>query len=445
MIPILYESNETTFESNGLGRLRDCIRCEVTEERNGIYEVEFDYPVDGMHYDEIIPGRIIAVEHDESGQVEPFDIYGYSRPINGVVTFKACHISYRLKGTVASGKNITSLVMALVMLQSATPDMGFTFETSFDSNGYMSAADGIPRSVRELLGGVEGSILDTYGGEYEFNKFNVHLWQYRGKVRDFTIRYGVNLMEYTEDVDYTGTYTAVVPYWSKDDVVVKGDMITSLSSSSYNGRDTCVPLDLTDKFETKPTKATIESYAQNWLLSKQPCFPSRNIKVDFIRLQDSDEYHQFSNLQQCRLCDSVKVVFPLYEMEGTFKIVRVVWDVLLERYTEMELGNLSTSLSEALGITTGTSGTPGTIIETGTITGSSVSAGSYGDYSPTFTKAFHSAPIVIACFQSTSTAGAFGKCTLGVVSTTTTGFTVRVFNGDSSGRGPNINWIAIGS
>ena len=88
MIPILYEKSEIDFNSNGLGRLRDCIRCEVTEERNGIYECEFEYPINGLHYKDIILGRIIAVEHDESGNVQPFDIYAYSKPINGVVTFK---------------------------------------------------------------------------------------------------------------------------------------------------------------------------------------------------------------------------------------------------------------------------------------------------------------------------------------------------------------------
>ena len=452
MIPILYEPNETDFTSNGLGRLRSCTRAEVVEERNGVYELEFDYPVTGAHYSEITEGRIVAVEHDETGKVEPFDIYGHSAPINGIVTFKAQHISYRLRGSVAKGTNITTLLGAFSMLQSAVPNMGFSYDTDYESEGYMAAADGIPRSVREFLGGVEGSILDTYGGEYEFTRFQVNLWKNRGKTRDFVIRYGVNLMDYDEDVDFSEAFTAIVPYWSKDDEIVVGDMVTSMSAS-YNGRETCVAMDCYDKFETKPTKANLESYAQNYLLDNQPSFPSRNIRVDFVRLQDSDEFHMFSNLQKCSLCDSIKVIFPMYGMEGYFKIVKVVWDVLLERYTEMELGNLSTTLSEALGLSGNLSGgsegsavgTPGRVIETGNITGSSISAGSYGDYSVNFTKAFHDAPIVVACFQSTSTAGAFGKCTLGVVSTTSAGFTVRVFNGDSSGRGPNINWIAIGS
>lgn len=350
MIPILYESNETGFSSNGLGRLRDCIRCEATEERNGVYELEFEYPVTGLHYSEIIPGRIIAVEHDETGEVEPFDIYRESRPINGIVTFNAFHISYRQNGIVAVGSNVGGLSQALEMLKDSTKTPNpFSYGTDIISDASLPLADGLPYSVRDFLGGVEGSILDTYGGEYEFTKFQVYLWKARGETRDFTIRYGVNLMDYTDEIDYSETYTSVVPYYEKDETIVIGDAITA-DGSPYNGRVTCVPLDLTDKFEEPPAKAALEAQALNTLLETQPYLPSRNIKVDFLRLQDSDEYHQFSNLQKCRLCDSVRVIFPRYGMDGIFKIVKVVWDVLNERYTEMELGNLSLTLSEALGI-----------------------------------------------------------------------------------------------
>ena len=123
------------------------------------------------------------------------------------------------------------------------------------------------------------------------------------------------------------------------------------SGTSYNGRNDCVPLDLTEKFESQPTSAQLVSMATSVMNSKQPNLPSQNIKVDFIRLQDSPEYEQFSSLLQCNLCDTVHVEFPRYNMQGDFKIVRVVYDSLAERYIEMELGALSTSLAEALGIT----------------------------------------------------------------------------------------------
>lgn len=352
MDPILYEANETAFTSNGLGRLRDMISCRVDEGRNEVYECDFEYPVDGAHYDLIQPGRIIAVTHDESGEVQPFDIVSYSKPISGVVSFHAVHVSYRQSYLVASGTGINSLPAAFSMLENATPDNPFTYESDVTTNAYMAAADGIPRSVRQMLGGVEGSILDSYGGEYEFDKFRVILHSRRGVDRDFVIRYGVNLLDYKDETDYSGTYSSCVPFWKGNvngsDVVVKASRVDS-GEPTYNNRNDCIPLDLSDKFETKPTAAQLQTMAQSVMNSRQSTIPAQTISVDFVRLQDMG-FEDFGGLLQCNLCDTVKVSFPRYGMEGRFKIVKTEWDVLGDRYLKMELGELSTTLSEALGI-----------------------------------------------------------------------------------------------
>lgn len=349
VIPILYEGNETAFISNGLGRLRDCITAKVTEERNGIYELDFEMPVNGVHFEDIIPGRIVAVTHDDTGDVQPFDIVSFTRPISGVVTFHAVHISYRQSGMVASGTSINSLADAFTMLEVATPSNPFTYSADFTSTAYMAAADGTPRSVRQMLGGIEGSILDAYGGEYEWDKFQVILHKSRGVARDFSIRYGVNMTNYQEDTDYQNAFTSCIPYWAGGDgTFVVGTRVDS-GGPSWSGRDICVPLDLTDKFENKPTAAQVQAMALQYMTANQSYLPGQNITVDFVRLQDLG-YEGLGNLMQCRLCDTVNVVFPFYNTTGQYKIVKTVWDVLADRFESLELGSLSTTLAEALGL-----------------------------------------------------------------------------------------------
>lgn len=352
MIPILYESTETVFDRNGLGRLRDCLSCTVTEERNGVFECDFEYPVDGANFDLIQCGRIIGVTHDDSGVLEPFDIVSYSKPISGVVSFHAVHISYRQSWMVATGTNINSLADALTMLEDAEPENPFTYEADFTSTAYMASADGVPRSVRQYLGGIEGSILDAYGGEYEFDKFNVILHQHRGQMRDFAIRYGVNMLDFKDDTDFSETYTSAIPYWKGNDngtdAIVIGDRV-NMVGTSYNGRTICAALDLSDKFEGKPTKVQLQTMAQSLMNSRQTNLPQTTINVDFVRLQDLG-YEGLDNLLQCNLCDTINVVFPRYNMSGNFKIVKVVWDALSDKFESMELGALSTSLADALGI-----------------------------------------------------------------------------------------------
>ena len=350
MIPILYEKNEVLFSNNGLGRLHDCITCKVTEERNGIFECDFEYPITGQNYGEIKLGRIIGATHDDTGDIQPFDIISYSRPINGVVTFHAVHISYRQSYLTVTGSNINSLADAFTLLESAEPSNPFSYTTDKTSSGYLAAADGTPRTVRSLLGGVEGSILDAYGGEYKFDKFNVGLVSARGQIRDFTIRYGVNMLDYNEEGDASGTYSSVIPYWTDGTTTIIGDRQDG-DNVTVTGRGECVPLDVSDKFENAPTKAQVEAAGLAALNGKNTALPTQNIKVSFVRLQDMGEFAEYENLLQCELCDTIKVVFPGYNTSGNFKIVKTVWDALEGRFDEMELGALSTTLAEALGIT----------------------------------------------------------------------------------------------
>lgn len=352
MIPILYDKTETAFISNGLGRLRDCISCIVTEERNGIYECDFEYPTDGANYDLIQVGRIVGVTHDDTGDIQPFDIVGFTKPIDGVVSFHCTHISYRLsyhaiRSTVA--KN--SLAEAFSQIETyATPTCPFTFTTDKTSTGYCASLQSVPYTVRQVLGGVEGSILDSYGGEYEWDRWNVILHSARGQMRDFTIRYGVNMLDYNEEYDSADCYSSCRPYWTDGENTVVGDVQTT-TGVTPSGRDQCVPLDVSEKFETKPNKAQVESMALSVMNSQNPTVPTQNIEVSFVRLQDMGEYAMYQTLLQCRLCDTINVIFPDFNSSGQFKIVKTEWNVLESKFESMELGSLSVSLSEALGIT----------------------------------------------------------------------------------------------
>lgn len=389
MIPILYDTNETEFRSNGLCRLHDCIEARVSEERNGLFECNFSYPVNGANYDLIKVGRIIGVSHndatlsrpvalrgpledendadltEENGNIltasreilatdydiQPFDIVSFTRPIDGIVTFHCTHISYRQSYMTVTGSNINSLADAFALLDTAEPNNPFSYQTDKTSTGYLASADGIPKSVRSILGGTEGSILDAYGGEYEWDRFNVILHSSRGKERDFSIRYGVNMLDYEEELDTQGTYSSCIPYWTDGTNAVVGDKQDS-GGATVTGRGECVPLDVSDKFENKPTKAQVEAMGLSVMDAQNPMIPMQNIHIEFVRLQDLG-YEGLNNLLTCSLCDTINVVFPYYNTSGKFKIVKTTWDVLADRYESMELGDLSVTLAEALGISSG--------------------------------------------------------------------------------------------
>lgn len=375
MIPILYDYAEKDFVTNGVGRLSDCISCVVTEERNGIYECEFEYPMDGAHFSEIKEGMIIACTHDDAGDIQPFDIYGHSAPINGVVTFYAHHVSYRLANAVVMPFTATSCVEAILAIPNNLANGSeFTYWTNKGTAG--DYENKVPTNVRGLLGGQQNSLLDVYGtGDYEFDKFMVRLYTNRGADTGVQVRYGKNLIDLKDDVSEESSYNAVVPYWLSAD----GELVTlDEKLLIYNGAIykttyltdhelvilrtetdepievryrviNAVPLDMSDAFEEAPTQEQLRQAATSRFESSYAWLPSHNISIDFVQLWQTEEYKEYAPLQRVRLCDTVSVYYTKLGVEAVKeKVIKTVFNVLLDRYDSIELGTLRTTLSEAI-------------------------------------------------------------------------------------------------
>lgn len=345
MIPILYEHNETAFTSNGLGRLPDCVSCTVIEERNGVFEVELVYPITGLHYADLQEGRIICATHDEQKDLQPFEIYARTAPINGLVTFYAHHISYRLSDIICQpvdGASVSAVFSEISAKSMSTNP--FTFWTDNTTGGNLDIIE--PRSVRAILGGQQGSILDVFGGEYEFDKFLVKNYAHRGTNNGVTIRYGKNLLDLTQDYSTLSVYNAIVPYWaSMDGTVVYGGIVSQAGSSEIIAR----AVDYSQDFpQTQPTIAQLEAKAASDLASKQPWTPSENIAIDFVALWQTEEYKYIANLERVQLCDTVTVIYTALGVQATAKVIRVEWDALNDRYSKIVLGDAKSSFAETV-------------------------------------------------------------------------------------------------
>ena len=345
MIPILYDSAETQFTSNGLGRLKDTISCIVTEERNGIYELEFDYPISGDKYELIQEGRMIAVTHDETGDIQPFIIYKRTAKIDGIVTFNAYHLSYKLSNIIAMPFTATGITDAIAQIvPNSLPTNPFAFWT--DKVVSANFTNELPRSVRSLLGGERGSLLDVYGkGEYEFDKWTVRLYLNRGQDSGVTIRYGKNLSDITQQIDASNYYNAFAPYWTSEDETVTLDHLVVLDNVT---EVKAVPLDLTNSFENAPTPAELEDTARTRLQNSSGIDVTENIKADFVQLWQTEEYKDYAPLQRVHLCDTVSVIYEALGISTKKKVIRTEWNVLLDRYDEIELGDSQTTLADVI-------------------------------------------------------------------------------------------------
>lgn len=344
---LIYPPTETAFSDNGLGALSDAMSCTVTEARNGEFEVQLEYPVSGIHYSDISNRCVLLVKPNPYADPQPFRIYRITRPLGGRVTVYAQHISYDLSGVTVSPFTASSVTGAFAAIEAnATDNNAFAFWTDIQDNAEMSVS--VPSSVRSILGGTEGSVLDTYGGEYEWDGYTVRLWSQRGQDRGVTIRYGKNLTDLEQDENIAGVATGVYPYWSGED----GGLVT-LPEKTVNAPGTYdferyIPLDLSGDFEEQPTVSQLRQRAEQYVEDNNIGVPTVSLSVAFQPLDQTEEYKDIALLERVNLCDTVTVEYPALGVSATAKCVKTVYDALKDRYTSIELGDAKTNLVDTV-------------------------------------------------------------------------------------------------
>lgn len=348
MIPVLYPADEYRFLNNGIGRLSELISCSVIEERNGIYELSAKYPITGKYYNEIAEDRIIYAAVNDSGNRQAFRIYKVSRPINGVVTINAEHISYLLNKSVVMPFSAGTAAEAMLKLKTyQVLDTPFNFSTDVTTQASLNVTE--PRNVRELLGGSSGSVLQAYGGEYEFNNFDVILHKNRGTDSGVTLRYGKNITDLNRTTDMTNTYVGIVPFWSNGESIVTLPEKAVLSDYADKYAYKIIKaVDFSQEWQNIPTEAQLRARAVKYISSNEGWLIKDNIKVSFVNLRDTEEYKDIAPLERVSLCDRVTVIYNALGVSATAKVVKTDFDVLSERYNSIEIGEASNSLGKTL-------------------------------------------------------------------------------------------------
>ena len=342
MKPILFPSTATEFTTQGLGALSDAISCIVTEERNGLYELEMQYPQSGIHFSEIQNRCIIYAIPSPYREAQPFRVYRITKPINGIATIYAQHISYDLAGIPVNPFTAGSAAEALSGMASHTAvESPFSFWTDKSTTANFSVL--VPSASRSVLGGVEGSILDVYGGEYLFDKFFVRLYNQRGNDNGVVIRYGKNLTDVEQDANISSVATGVLPYWvGAEGELVQGNIVNIDGTFDFVR---IMTIDFSSDFENQPTASELETRALQYIKSNKIGVPSVSISVSFVQLEQTEEYKDLALLEKCDLCDTVTVQFEALGINAKAEIVRIITDVLLERYESVEVGDIRANIA----------------------------------------------------------------------------------------------------
>lgn len=335
MNPILYETTDTT--NLGLGVLSDTISCKVTEQRNGSYELEMSYPISGVHFADIDLRLFILAKPNYTDDPQLFRIYRITKPLNGICTIYAQHLTYDLSGyVIPNGLSADTLTSACVLLTTYAGD--FTINSTRTGEAPFRTA--APASVRSWFGGKSGSIIDVYGGEWHFDNFTCTLESNRGTNRGVTIRYGKNLTALTQEQASDNLYSAVQCYYTDND----GNVTTGSEVSTGITLDTdkTLVVDTSQDFgEDIPTAEELDEYAARYIDNHNLITPTENITLDFVQLKGLSE--------RVDLCDTVSINYEKLGISVTAKCIETEWDCLKERYTKCVFGTARHTLADTIG------------------------------------------------------------------------------------------------
>lgn len=343
--PILFSDAETNYSTQGIGSLADALSCYVTEELNGQYELEMTYPINGRRYKDIKKRCLIYCKPDPYRAGQPFRIYRTTKPLNGVITIYARHISYDLSGKPVNPFTASSLSGALAgLVSNAAVSNPFTFWTDISSSADFTVK--VPTACRSLLGGTEGSILDTYGGEYEWDVQTVRLRSRRGQDNGVTISYGKNLTDISQDENIANLVTGVIGYWTNSDgQTVQGPVVSAPGNYTYDNVET---VDFSQDFEEQPTPEQLEERTQQYIDDNNVGIPEVSITVSWVQLEQYSGYEDLSLLERVSLGDTVTVFFPPLNVDAKARVVKTKYNVLLDRYENAEIGSVKANIAQTI-------------------------------------------------------------------------------------------------
>lgn len=356
--PILYKANETNFEHLGVSVLSDASKCHVSREKNGIYILEFDYPINGKDVEKIKEGMYIKSDAGYRTKNQRFIVSKITKTQNEFKIY-CQHIS-QVKTTMnAIRPDITVTSVSAVGALRAWRDNLLDSREEFFVQSDISTLNSTTWKVenienaRDALGGKAGSILDVWGGEYEFDNLNITLHRSMGIDNPTIIAYGKNLLDLEQEQSILETYTSVFPFKKYTDDNNREQLITLpeiLLDSTHLNKFThrrILKVDFSSD-ENLKTVEQLRSKAKSYIKSNNVGVPKTNLKINYQDLSKVEGVFDNPALEQIDLCDKLKVYYnELGILNENAKVVKVIWDVILEENHEIEVGDGRSSFTDS--------------------------------------------------------------------------------------------------
>ncbi|MDV5978028.1 phage tail spike protein [Streptococcus canis] len=381
MIPVLYESKETKFRTFGLGEIADAYEVRVTRERNGNYSLYIKYPLDGVFAPLFKEEMKIKSDAGRRTKWQTFEINRVLRNSKDHIEIFARHISMRTQDIAlkpfVNGASVGAESALEIWKENLVGDDTFDVKSDILTLGSFNWEIDKIGNARGALGGVAGSILDVYGGEYEFDNRTIILHKQMGRKAPTVLEYGRNIVNVEEERLLDGNYTSIYPFvrytpqpkpqeeasgkphvgeheQPEEQLVTLPEFILDGQYLDLYAQRRIQMVDLSshfndDKGKKEPTVEEIRKLAQKYLKDNNVGAPKVSIEVDYIDLSQTLDYQDFRVMEEVELCDIVPLYYPKFGITTeSEKVVEIVYDVYTDSNHTIKLGTIGQSISKSL-------------------------------------------------------------------------------------------------
>lgn len=367
MNPVLYRADERSFRTFGLGEISDAYKVTVTRERNGNYDLYIKYPVNGRFASIFKEEMKIKSDAGRRTKWQTFEINRIVKNSSEHIEIYARHISMRTSDIalkpIVKASNITAEAALRLWKDNLVGDDVFDVSSDIQTTGNISWEVDKVGNARKALGGVSGSILDIFGGEYEFDNNLIILHQQMGRKAPTVLEYGRNLLSVEEERLLNGNYTSIYPFArytpsndgsseeSKEVLVTLPEHIIDSPYLKLYAQRRISLVDFSGKFDDKhpPTAEKLRSLAQSYIKSNNIGAPKISTEVSYVDLSQTLDYQDFGVMEEVELCDIIPLYYPQFDITTTTeKVVKVVYDVYTDSNEEITLGTIGQSLSSSM-------------------------------------------------------------------------------------------------
>lgn len=356
MIPILYAENETNFNHNGIGQLHEVIGYEVTEVRNGEFELMLEYPVSGQWFKEISDMRLILADPNDTDDPHLFRIYEITKVLSTAsVLIYAGSITNDLGGNMVRSVTISGETGQQAMNKlkaSLIEPTNFNFVSDIQTE---TSTKWENRNALNCIAGEQGSLIQYWGGEIKRTNDTIYLYSRRGTDNVSTIRPGKNLRGFEMTVSTKGLITAILPFFkmipddgSTEQVTITGDVVYSPLAGNYP-ISKITPVDYSGN-ESVTTLEELNAKALVYFEETNPGSdkPKVKLNIDMMELADSEEYSQFKDLEKIHLTDTVTVWVEKFDVDVVVKVTEVVYDGMARRIKKLTAGTPSVTFYDSV-------------------------------------------------------------------------------------------------